>query len=124
MAARSGPMVARPVGEPSLFLNDRELHHWLAPHLGRDRFQAAIRACEHRGFPRVNSLFRGRYWPLVREWLDRDNGVGINAAVAGAQDGPEQFDVPTRRQARIEAQAERSTLLGRQTDRAQSIGLP
>jgi hypothetical protein len=79
-----------------LFVDERELHRRLGPHLGKDRFRAAILACERRDFPRINALFRGRYWPAVRAWLDRDNGVGSNAILSAAQDGLEDFDAPAR----------------------------
>jgi hypothetical protein len=59
--------------EPSLYCDDRELHRRVAPHLGWDKFKAALRACEAKDptFPRVSPLWRGRYFPAVRIWLDQ-----------------------------------------------------
>jgi len=31
---------------------------------------------ERRGFPQVDPLFGGRYWPAVKAFLDRRHGVG------------------------------------------------
>jgi hypothetical protein len=84
-----------PIEAASLFMTDDELHARIAPRLGRDRFQAALKACEQRDplFPRLDPLFRGRYWPALRAWFDNDQGVRGNAVVASsAQDGQETFD--------------------------------
>lgn len=80
----------------SLFVTDRELHHLLAPHVGRDRFAATIKALEREGFPKTISLFRGRYFPLVKAWLDEKYGMRGNGVTSTAEDGPENFDAPTR----------------------------
>src|SRR6185437_11664778 len=84
---------------PPLFITDDELHSRVAPHLGRDRFRAALRSCENSDplFPRLSPLWRGRYWPAVRAWFDNDQGVRGNAVVATAQDGPETFDAAPRK---------------------------
>lgn len=31
---------------------------------------------ERHGLPKVDPLFGGRYWPAVKAWLDRHNGLG------------------------------------------------
>ncbi len=80
----------------SLFVDDQELRHLMAPHVGRDRFAAAIKALEREGFPERNPLFRGRYFPAVKTWLDQRYGAGSNGATSTAQDEPEDFDAPTR----------------------------
>jgi hypothetical protein len=54
-----------------LYVDEKELHRRVAPHLGEDRFRAAVRASELRGFPKVNALWRGRYWPAVKNWVGR-----------------------------------------------------
>jgi hypothetical protein len=84
--------------ELALFVTDDELHQRIAPHLGRDRFRAALKECESGDplFPRIHSLWRGRYWPAVRAWLDRNQGVSSNDFAGSVQDGPENFDAPTR----------------------------
>lgn len=94
------PIVEFVAGEASLFVNDRELHRRLAPHMGRESFRAAIRQCEKKGFPEENALWRARYWPAVKLWLDRENGIGSNQLTMEAQDGPENFDATTRQHSR------------------------
>jgi hypothetical protein len=90
------------VDRSHLFIDDDELHRRLNPKMGRDRFRSALRAIEskHRDFPRIHALFRGRYWPAVRAWLDDKNGVRDNVSTAIAQDGPETFDAPAQRPSR------------------------
>src|SRR5712671_6936580 len=98
-------MPARPLPIPverHLFVDDEELHRRINPKMPKDRFRSALRAIEekHQDFPRIHALFRGRYWPAVRAWLDDDQGVLNNGRSSSAQDGPETFDAPTQRQAR------------------------
>ena len=47
-------------------------------------------ALERQGFPPINPLFGGRYWPAVRHWLDRFNGVSDSQAAPQA-DGVEDL---------------------------------
>ena len=49
--------------DPALFVDDRELHRRVAPHIGRDAFRAAIRVLETKNFPRTCPLFRGPLSP-------------------------------------------------------------
>jgi hypothetical protein len=55
-----------------------------------------VRTAEQRGFPKINPLWRGRYWPAVQEWLDSDNGIGKHDFLSHAEDGPENFNAPAR----------------------------
>jgi hypothetical protein len=80
----------------ALFVDDHELRRRINPKVGRDRFRAAVRAAEHRGFPKIHSLWLGRYWPAVKAWLDSDNGLTKNEFCSDAEDGPEDFDARTR----------------------------
>ncbi len=80
----------------ALFVDDEELRRRINPKMGRDRFRAAVLAAEQRGFPKVHLLWRGRYWPAVQEWLNADNGLGMNEFRSNANDGPEHFDAPPR----------------------------
>lgn len=73
---------------PSLYVNDKELHQRVAPHIGAKAFRAAIRILEAQGFPKAKPLFRGRYWPAAKAWLDQFEGV-LNDAGPQAEDGPE-----------------------------------
>src|SRR5580692_9597084 len=101
--------------EPSLYVDDAELHRRVAPHLGKDRFRAVVLAWERRNFPRTSTLLRGRYWPAVRAWLDGENGVGSNAPGPGIEDGPENFDATARKNPRAQAQPPRPAVLDRAT---------
>jgi hypothetical protein len=83
-------------GTFALFVDDNELRLRINPKMGRDRFRAAVRVAEQRGFPKIHSLWRGRYWPAVQKWLDSDNGTGKNGFGSNAEDGPEHFDAPAR----------------------------
>jgi hypothetical protein len=80
-----------------LFVDDDELRRRLNPKMGRDRFRSALRVVEakHPDFPRIHPLFRGRYWPAVRAWLDEEMGVGNNGRIL-TQDGPETFNAPAQ----------------------------
>ena len=84
--------------ERHLFVDDEELRHHINPKVGRDRFRAVLCALEAKypDFPRVHALFRGRYWPAVKAWLDVDNGVHKDTPLARGQDGPECFDAPSQ----------------------------
>jgi hypothetical protein len=83
-------------GASALFVDDQELRRRINPKMGRNRFCAAVLTAEKRGFPKVHSLWRGRYWPAVQEWFDADNGLRKNEFLSNAEDGPEYFDAPTR----------------------------
>jgi hypothetical protein len=80
----------------ALFVDDDELRRRINPKMGRDRFRAAVRAAEQRGFPKIHPLWSGRYWPAVQEWLDSENGAGKNGFSPTAEDGPENFNAPAR----------------------------
>jgi hypothetical protein len=81
-----------------LFVDDEELRRRINPKIGQDRFRSALRALEARypDFPKIHALFRGRYWPAVKAWLDGKNGVCENDRIASDQDGPETFDAPSQ----------------------------
>jgi hypothetical protein len=83
-------------GVLALFVDDDELRRRINPKMGRDRFRAAVRAAEQRGFHKIHPLWSGRYWPAVQVWLDSDNGAGKNGFGSNAEDGPEDFNAPAR----------------------------
>ena len=47
-------------------------------------------ALERQGFPQVNPLFGGRYWPAVVKWMDQFNGVAESQS-APRTDGVEDM---------------------------------
>jgi hypothetical protein len=112
--------------EAALFVKDDELHQRIAPHLGRDRFRAALKECERADplFPKIHSLWRGRYWPAVRAWLDHDQGVGSNVYLGATQDGPEDFNAPTRKSPRPKTRPESEAILDRGPGGTKSAGFP
>src|SRR5262245_11314881 len=103
-----------------LFVDDEELRRRINPKIGRSRFRSALRA-------KIHALFRGRYWPAVKAWLDGKNGVRENARIAPGQDGPESFDAPSQQTSWPEMAAYNQpppALLGRQAGRARPQELP
>ena len=67
---------------------------------------------ERTGFPQVDPLMGGRYWPAVLAWLDRRHGVGLPTG-PHAPDGPEnwsderpKWNKPAPMRAKPEAKAE------------------
>jgi hypothetical protein len=110
---RVDPGDVPPEAKPALplYVTDRELHALINPRLGWDRFRAVIRDVELRGFPPVQKLWGGRYWPKVKAWLDNYNRINEHDTIAVAQDGPENFDAPPRKHARSQAQQNRPALL-------------
>jgi hypothetical protein len=112
-----------PGGERSLFVTDQDLRRLVAPHMGKESFGAAIKTLEAEGFPPVKPLFRGRFFPAVRAWLEQKYGVSANAVDSTAEDGTENF-APQRQHAGIEARSPRPPLLDREADRTGPDGLP
>jgi hypothetical protein len=94
-----------------LFVADRELHLLINPKLGWDRFRACIRQAELHGFPPIQKLWGGRYWPKVKAWLDNDNRINDHDIITVAEDGPENFDASPRQNARSQTKSVRSSLL-------------
>jgi hypothetical protein len=96
-----------------IFVTDDQLHQLIAPHLGRDRFRAVLRECERSDplFPRKQSLWGGRYLPSVCYWLDRSQGIHSNVFAGLVQDGPENFNAPTRKSSRPKTRPAPATLL-------------
>lgn len=114
----------------SMFVDDKELHRRINPKLGWDRFRAAVRAMEDKGFPPVKPLWGGRFWPAVVAWLFIDNGMRdhgsftADAQFFGAEDGQENFDAPAQRPTRPEAGTSSPALLDRAPGRARPDGIP
>jgi hypothetical protein len=110
---------------PGLYLSWEELRAAINPHIGRDRFRALIEEKrEKAGFPPFREAWGGFYWPKVRRWLDRDNEVEANGAVAFAEDGAETFDATPRKRARPQARPAQSAVLDGAAGGARPDGLP
>jgi hypothetical protein len=94
-----------------LFVTDRELHLLINPNLGWDRYRTCIRQAELHGFPPIQKIWGGRYWPKVKAWLDNDNRITDHDTITVAEDGPENFDASPRQNARSQTKSIRSSLL-------------
>jgi hypothetical protein len=101
-------------GAMPAYVDDKTLHQLVAPHMGRDSFSAALKSQEPKGFPQVNSLWRGRYWPKCKAWLDDAEGMAANEPTATAEDGQEDFDAAPGRKARTQDRPQQSPLLDRE----------
>jgi hypothetical protein len=99
----------------SLYISDAELHRRLCANLGRDRFRAAVREAESRGFPRIHTVWRGRNWQEVLEWVANDEKDKTDGVAATAQDGPEDFDASPGKKARPQNRPPQPAVLVRQT---------
>jgi hypothetical protein len=82
------PLDSKPDDAAALFVEDRELHRRINPKLGWDRFRAAVRNAELRGFPKIHKIWGGRYMPAVKAYFDSDAG---SESAPDAEDGPENF---------------------------------
>jgi hypothetical protein len=99
------------------YLDEKALHAQIAPHLSRAAFLRTVNALENYGFPKADPLFKGRYWPAVRAWLDAHAGLREPDVVA-APDGPETWGhsdevEPSRFEAKTAQGRGRHALLGR-----------
>ena len=75
----------------SLYVNDNQL----AARLGipKTEIRAMVTVLERSGFPKPDPQFNNlRYWPAIRAWLDRRNGIVKNAPTGGPRTWEENFD--------------------------------
>lgn len=73
----------------ALYLTDREIAARVMGGRSRD-WEAVAVLLEREGLPRVDPIMGGRYWPAVRAFLDRRNGLRT-ASVAASADGDETW---------------------------------
>lgn len=84
-------MTKRSAKEDVLFPSDAVI----AERLGRSasEFQGMVPVLERAGFPRIDPMMRGRYWPAVKAWFDRRYGLhSIHSAGPMMPDGMENHD--------------------------------
>lgn len=63
------------VAEAELYLTDEEIAERVG--VGVDKWRENARVLEPAGLPKRDRLFCGRrYWPAVKAFLDRRNGLG------------------------------------------------
>jgi hypothetical protein len=108
-------------GQPPLYVTDEQLWPMISPQLSRAAFIKGLLELETRGFPKFDPVFKGRYWPAVRAWLDRRAGIGRHEIMAA--DGEETWDGETKRVPGADhAQARRlgKTILERRQPNGQS----
>jgi hypothetical protein len=118
--------MARRTNDEGLYLSDDALRARIAPHVGAVRFAKILVELESVGFPRCDRIFDGRYWPSVRDWLDRRHGLR-QAGAALVPDGEENWDVEARSDAGSDPpppSGRRRALLEREKPGARSSGLP
>lgn len=78
--------------ELPLYKTDAEVAQLIG--VGRDKFGSVAKVWERSGFPKRDVAVGKRYWPAVKAWLDRRNGLGASyPAVARplAPDGEEHW---------------------------------
>lgn len=74
--------------EPGLYLPEREVAKRLG--MSEDRWRMARKVLESDGLPPRNPLMGGRYWPAVKAFFDRREGLG--SLPAPKADGGENLD--------------------------------
>jgi hypothetical protein len=83
-------MTARAPVADTLYKSDVEIARELGVPPAKWRANAVV--LERRGLPPPDPMFDGkRYWPAVKAFLDRRNGLGAALAPAFAPDGEEHF---------------------------------
>lgn len=76
-----------PIG---LYVSDGEIAALLG--IGETKWKANAQVLEHEGLPRRDPLFcHRRYWPAVKAFFDRRNGIGSDYAPR-QPDGEENWD--------------------------------
>jgi len=76
--APSEPTRKKCSAAPTLFVTDAELirRTGVPERVARAALHALDRE-KHRGFPQKQKLWGNRrYWPAVKQWFDRTNGIG------------------------------------------------
>ncbi len=83
-------------GEPMpLYPTEEQIARAVMPPSNVKSWDGIAAVLERRGFPPIDPLFGGRYWPAVRAFLDRRHGLLENAQAA--PDGEENWDGPKPR---------------------------
>ena len=82
--------MAKPVGEHLYCTEEETAEFVLGPGRLRDWRDRAI-ILERKGLPQIDPVMGGRYWPAVRAFFDRLNGL-TDKRVPAKADGPENFD--------------------------------
>lgn len=62
------------VADPPLFLPDEEIAQRILGARARE-FKALAPLLERRGFPKIDAVMGGRYWPAVKRFFDVENGL-------------------------------------------------
>lgn len=74
----------------SLYLSEDEIAHKVLGTRKAKDWSMLAALWEREGLPRVDALVGRRYWPAVRRWLDRRNGLAQEYVPASA-DGKERW---------------------------------
>jgi hypothetical protein len=89
-----------------LYRDDETLRAVIAPHLSSAAFPRVIGELERCGFPRADPLFKGRYAPAVRAWLDAQAGLGNTGPQI--EDGEETWHAGTQPDAGLDRPEEKA----------------
>lgn len=93
--ARSANRDISDARDQPLFIGEDELRRRLCPRMGKARFKSALRALDAHGFPKIDALWGGWYWPSVKAWLDLYY-AGFPSGQQFIMDGPETFHAPKK----------------------------
>lgn len=91
--------MSRPLKEMPLYPPEDEIAREL---FGPHRIAAwhvIAKSLEKQGLPAIDPVFGRRYWPAVKQWLDRRHGVG-NLKSPSAVDGKENWECMSKGQSR------------------------
>ncbi len=80
----------RAVHEMPLYPSEAEIGQELLGAKRASEWKALAQVLERKGLPQVDPLFGGRYWPAVKAFLDRRNGLAT-LAVPSKPDGKENW---------------------------------
>lgn len=87
-------MTKKNAPEPScLYPDEQEIARAVLPPDKVRSWDGIAAVLERRGFPQIDPLFGGRYWPAVRAFLDRRHGL-TDATPAASPDGEENWNAP------------------------------
>lgn len=80
----------RPTQPLPLYPTEEQIAEAILPPNNVKSWDGIVAVLEKRGFPKVDPLFGGRYWPAVKAFLDRRHGLA-DSTPAKEPDGEENW---------------------------------
>ena len=80
----------RPVREMPLYPTEAEIGRELFGSVRWSEWRAIAPILERKGLPQIDPLFGARYWPAVKAFLDRRNGLSTTP-IPSTVDGKENW---------------------------------